>query len=217
MEINLLEKYPKSKRNIEKRNLEKNDEVRNIARKFGKEFFDGDRKYGYGGFSYNPKYWSEVVATFKDYWKIKPGDKILDVGCAKGFMLVDLLNAIPAMRVRGIDISEYAILNSHEDVRHLLEVGNAQELPFKDNSFDCVISINTVHNLEKDECANALREIQRVTKNGAFVTVDAYRSPEEKERMLAWNLTARTIMSVDDWVSFFEEAGYEGDYFWFIP
>ena len=79
MEINLLEKYPKSKRNIEKRNLEKNDEVRNIARKFGKEFFDGDRKYGYGGFSYNPKYWSEVVATFKDYWKIKPGDKILDV------------------------------------------------------------------------------------------------------------------------------------------
>lgn len=216
-EIDLLRNYPKTKRDPSARAEAKTEKDREVARKFGKDFFDGDRKNGYGGFKYDPKFWTPVCPDLIQHFHLSSTSSILDVGCAKGFMLVDLLNAIPSMRVRGIDISEYAILNSHEDVRHLLEVGNAQELPFKDNSFDCVISINTVHNLEKNECANALREIQRVTKNGAFVTVDAYRSPEEKERMLAWNLTARTIMSVDDWVSFFEEAGYEGDYFWFIP
>ena len=217
MEINLLEKYPKSKRNIEKRNLEKNDEVRNIARKFGKEFFDGDRKYGYGGFSYDPKYWSEVVATFKDYWKIKPGDKILDVGCAKGFMIYDFKRLIQGIKLKGVDISEYAIENSHPEIKNLLSVSDAKNLPFEDNSFDYVISINTIHNLEIDNCIKSIKEISRVSKKNSFITVDAFRNDEEKKRMYEWNLTAKTILSVDDWKSLFKKVNYKGDYYWFLP
>jgi ubiquinone/menaquinone biosynthesis C-methylase UbiE len=132
-------------------------------------------------------------------------------------MLHDLAELIPGITVKGVDISEYAIENTIEDMKDHVQVANATTLPFPDNSFDVVISINTVHNLERDECAKALREIQRVSRGNSFITVDAYRNDEEKERMYAWNLTAKTIMSVDEWVQFFDEIGYTGDYFWFIP
>ena len=216
-EIDLLRKYPKTKRDPAARAEGKTEQDRNIARKFGKDFFDGDRRNGYGGFKYDPKFWMPVCPDIIQHFHLSESSSVLDVGCAKGFMLVDLLKAIPNMRVGGVDISEYAVGHAHEDVRHLLQVADARELPFADNSFDCVISINTVHNLDRDECGCALREIQRVAKRGSFVTVDAYRTPEEKERMYAWNLTAKTIFSVEEWVKFFEEVGYEGDYFWFIP
>jgi len=142
---------------------------------------------------------------------------LLDVGCAKGFMLYDVREAVPGITVAGIDVSEYAIENGQAEVREFLSVADAKSLPFQDDSFDVVVSINTVHNLERDECALALQEIERVARQGAFVTVDAYRNDEEYERMMAWNLTAKTIMSVDDWVAFFNEVGYTGDYYWFIP
>jgi ubiquinone/menaquinone biosynthesis C-methylase UbiE len=96
-------------------------------------------------------------------------------------------------------------------------VANAMLLPYEDNSFDVVFSINTVHNLERDDCGRALQEIMRVSKGKAFITVDAYRNDIEKERMFAWNLTAKTIMHVDEWKAFFKEVGYTGDYYWFIP
>ena len=115
------------------------------------------------------------------------------------------------------EITDYAIANSMPTIRPYVEVANAKRLPYRDKSFDVVISINTIHNLNKKECGIALQEIERVSRKGAFITVDAYRNEEEKERMYAWNLTARTIMSVDGWIAFFKEAGYTGDYYWFIP
>jgi ubiquinone/menaquinone biosynthesis C-methylase UbiE len=139
------------------------------------------------------------------------------VGCAKGFMLYDLIKAIPNIYARGIDISNYAISNCLDSVKNIVEVADAKKIPFKDNSFDVVISINTVHNLEKDECGKALQEIERVSKGNSFITVDAYNDETEKERMFAWNLTGKTIMSVKDWKKFFDEVGYTGDYYWFIP
>jgi ubiquinone/menaquinone biosynthesis C-methylase UbiE len=132
-------------------------------------------------------------------------------------MLHDAAEMIPGIKLAGIDISAYAIDNAMEDVRPLVQVADARELPFADKSFDFVISVNTIHNLERAELAKALREIERVARKGAFVTVDAYRNEAERERMMAWNLTAKTIMSVDEWVEFFDECGYTGDYFWFIP
>jgi len=216
-EIDLLENYPKAKRNVEARGQEKTEADRAIARKFGKEFFDGDRSHGYGGFSYNPRFWSPVVPTFKEHFSLSSKSSLLDVGCAKGFMLHDIAEAIPGITLQGIDISEYAITNAIEDVKPNIQVADARELPFEDDSFDVVISINTVHNLEKDELAKALKEIERVSRGKSFITVDAYNSDEEKERMYAWNLTAKTIMSVDEWVKFFAEVGYSGDYYWFIP
>ena len=216
-EIDLLIKYPKAKRDLTKRLETKTEEVRLVARKFDKEFFDGERKFGYGGFSYNPMYWLEVVKDFCDYYHLNKGSKILDVGCAKGFMLYDFHKLNLNLDLYGIDISKYAIDNCVPEVKDKLQVANATKLPFEDNFFDLVISINTIHNLDKVECATALKEISRVSKKNAFLTVDAYRNNEEKQRMDAWNLTAKTIMSVDEWIKFFEENQYKGDYFWFIP
>lgn len=216
-EINLMEKYPRAKRDPEARAQEKTEEDRRIARQFGKEFFDGDRKHGYGGYNYNPRFWAEVVQDMIKHYNLKPGDKILDVGCGKGFMLYDFKQAMPGLIVKGIDISEYAIENAKEEVKEFVEVGNANNLSmYKDKEFDLVISITTVHNIPLDECKKCLKEIQRIGKN-AFITVDAWRNDEEKELMQAWNLTGLTYMHVNDWKKLFEEVGYTGDYYWFIP
>lgn len=216
-EIDLLVNYPKTKRNVEDRGQSKTEADRAIARRFDKEFFDGDRKHGYGGFNYLPRFWQPVIPTFRGHFRLATGSSVLDVGCAKGFMLHDMAELIPGITVKGVDVSEYAIANAIEDMKPHVQVADARKLPFPDKSFDVVIAINTIHNLEIEECAEALREIERVRRKGAFVTVDAYRTEEEKRRMYAWNLTARTIMSVDDWVAFFRKVGYTGDYYWFIP
>ena len=216
-EIDLLINYPKTKRDPSKRADAKTEEDRRIAREFGKEFFDGDRKNGYGGFNYMPRFWTPVIPTFVEHFGLDNSSSLLDVGCAKGFMLYDLKQALPEMTVRGIDISQYAIENGKEEVRDFLDVGNCLELPYEDNSYDTVISVTTVHNLEYDECGRALAEIERVSKGKSFITVDAYRDNEEKQRMNDWNLTAKTVLHVDEWRELFDKVGYTGDYYWFIP
>jgi ubiquinone/menaquinone biosynthesis C-methylase UbiE len=132
-------------------------------------------------------------------------------------MLYDIQQELPDIHLQGLDVSEYAIANAKPEVKEFLQVGNATELPFENNSFDTVISINTIHNLDKNECAIALQEIERVSRGKSFITVDAYRNDEERERMEAWNLTAKTMMHVDDWKKFFNDVGYTGDFYWFIP
>jgi len=216
-EINLLANYPRSKRNVEERGAVKTEADRELARQFGQAFFDGDRSHGYGGFNYHPRFWQPVVPTFQSHFGLTAQDSVLDIGCAKGFMLHDFAGLIPGLTVKGIDVSDYAITHALEDMRLHVAVGDARQLAFPDKSFDVVISINTIHNLDREECGKALREIERVARRGAFVTVDAYRDKAERERMFAWNLTARTIMSVDEWIAFFAEVGYSGDYYWFIP
>jgi len=216
-EIDLMKNYPRTKRDIKQRGKEKTNEDRRIAREFEKDFFDGDRRNGYGGFNYNPRFWQPVVPNFQSYYNLSKTSSLLDVGCAKGFMLHDFSEMIPGINVQGIDISNYAIQNSMESVKNKLQVADARELPFQDNSFDLVISITTVHNFEREDCIIALKEISRVSKGNAFITVDAYRNEEEKEAMLAWNLTAKTILHVDEWKELFLEAGYSSDYYWFMP
>ena len=215
-EINLLDLYPRSKRPIEERGKLVTEGDRKIARQFGKEYFDGERLYGYGGYSYHPRFWQATVKRFRDHYRLADAASLLDVGCAKGFMLHDFKELMPGLTIAGLDISEYVIEHAIETVRPYLRVGNAKKLPYEDKSFDLVISINTVHNLPLEECKQALREIQRVTRGYAFVTMDAWRNDEEKERMLKWNLTGLTYMHVDDWKTLFKEVGYRGDYYWFI-
>ena len=217
IEIDLLAKYPKSNRNVDERGAEKTDKDREIARKFGKEFFDGDRRNGYGGFNYNSKFWEPVVPDFQKHFSLNSKSSVLDVGCAKGFMIYDISRLIPGITVNGIDISDYAIENAIAEVKERVQVADARNLPYEDNSFDVIISINTVHNLEIEDCGKALQEIERVSRGKSFITVDAFRNEKEKERMFAWNLTGRTIMSTQDWKIFFDKVGYTGDYYWFIP
>lgn len=216
-EINLMANYPQTKRNLEERAAERTEEDRRIARQFGKEFFDGDRQTGYGGYHYNARFWQPVIPDFQKRYGLTADSKVLDVGCGKGFMLYDFTQLIPGITVAGIDISEYAITNAKEEVKPFLQVANARELPFDDNSFDLVISVTTIHNLLRDDCILGLQEIERVSKKHSFITVDAYHSEEEKRRMDMWNLTALTYMHADEWKDFFAEAGYTGDYYWFIP
>ena len=216
-EIDLLVNYPKAKRNIQERAAQKTEEDRAVARKFGKDFFDGDRKHGYGGFSYFSRFWQPVIPTFRAHFDLTPKSSLLDVGSAKGFMIHDLAEQIPGIKVKGVDISSYAIENTIEDMKPHVLVANATKLPFPDHSFDVVISVNTIHNLVREECGKALQEIERVSRGRSFITVDAYRNDAEKELMYAWNLTAKTIMHVDEWKKFFAEVGYTGDYYWFMP
>lgn len=216
-EIDILKDYPKVKRDITARLEAKTEESRAIGRKFDFNYFDGDRNHGYGGFRYSPRFWQPVIPTIIENYQIGSDSKVLDVGCAKGFFLFDLTLALPGIKVAGIDISSYAIQESLYQVKPFLRVGSAASLPYSDNEFDFVISVNTLHNLSREECALGLQEIERVTRGNSFITVDAYRNEEERVRMEAWNLTALTMMSVEEWKDFFLEVGYSGDFYWFIP
>jgi len=213
-EFNLLDLYPRAKRNLEKR-ARVSEENRMLARQFGKEYFDGNRDQGYGGYKYDGR-WKPIVRRFKAHYGLPGFAGILDVGCGKGFMLNDFHEFMPEAKLAGIDISEYAIANAKDEVSSYLKVGNARELPYPDNSFDLVISINTVHNLPLDGCKQAITEIQRVSCKHAFITMDAWRTDEERERLMKWNLTALTYMHVDEWKQLFDEVGYTSDYYWFI-
>jgi SAM-dependent methyltransferase len=216
-EIDILVNYPKVKRDLSARLVSKSEESRAIGRKFGFDYFDGDRNHGYGGFNYQQRFWQPVIPTIIENYQIDNSSVVLDVGCAKGFFLYDLKQELPRIFISGVDISEYSIENAKPEIKEYLQVANATKLPFIDNSFDFVISINTVHNLNREDCAISLQEIERVSRGNSFITVDAYRNDEEKARMEAWNLTALTMMAVDEWKEFFLEVGYTGDFYWFIP
>ena len=235
-EINLLDLYPKSRRPLVARGrvklagsgrlpLEKSgfqttadllvqQNLVRIARQFGREYFDGDRLYGYGGYFYNPKFWTKTARRLHEYYKLGHGARVLDVGCAKGFLLHDLKRQFPDLQVTGVDISSYACENAHPEVRSQLMVGDATSLPFPDNSFDLVVSINTVSNPPLAQCKQAIREIMRVAKNDAFITVHAWRTEEQKMNLTNWNLTAMTALHVDEWKAVLAEIWYTKDYYW---
>ena len=213
-EFNLLKSFPK----INREHLigTRTEENRTIARKFNKEFFDGERINGYGGYNYDGR-WIEVAKLIQKRYKLEPGDTLLDVGCAKGFLITDCYN-FSVIDAYGIDISEYAINNCINGFKPRLIIGDAKNLPYADKSFSCVISINTIHNLNLEDCKKAIREMIRVCKTPKkmFIQVDAFRNIDEYERMKSFNLTAKTILHVDDWLKLFKEVGYKGDYYFTI-
>jgi len=215
-EVNLLDVYPKSKRPIKGRAKSVTVEDRLVARRFGREYFDGTRNQGYGGYNYHPRFWQPVVKRMAKYYNLDKNSRVLDVGCGKGFMLHDFREIIKGITVAGIEISEYAVQNSLEDVKPFIQVGNAKKLPYADNTFDLVIAINCLHNLPIEDCFVAFQELERVSRKHKFVINDAYRNQKEKEKMLQWNLTGITYFSTKDWKNFFKLSGYTGDFYWFI-
>jgi ubiquinone/menaquinone biosynthesis C-methylase UbiE len=215
LEINLLNTHPVTKRDYDQRAKEKSGEIITIAKQFGKDFFDGDRKCGYGGYKYDGR-WKAVAQKMKDYYRLGEDCSILDIGCAKGFLLHDFKKLMPNCTVAGIDVSEYAIENAMPSVKPYLKVASAETLPYPDKSFDLVISINSIHNLSPEPLKAALKEVERVSREHSYVTVDAWRNEEERENLYKWVLTAETMMHVDDWRKLFDEVGYTGDYWWFI-
>jgi ubiquinone/menaquinone biosynthesis C-methylase UbiE len=214
-EINLLFTTQKTVRDYDKRAREKTPEIIRIAKEFGKEFFDGDRKCGYGGYKYDGR-WQAVAKTMRDYYKLPDDVAILDIGCGKGFLLHDFKELMPKCTIAGIDVSTYAIENAMDSVKPFLQVSSAERVPFPDKSFDLVISINSIHNLPPERLKTALREITRVSRGHSYITIDAWRNELERENLFKWVLTAETMMHVDDWKKLFAEVGYTGDYWWFI-
>lgn len=192
------------------------DADRVIAKRFGREYFDGTRDQGYGGYRYNPRFWRGVAEDLRDAYGIGAGTRVLDVGCAKGFLLHDLRQVTPGVEVFGLDVSKYAILNSMEDVRPRLVRGTAERLPFPDHAFDVVLCINTIHNLPLDLCKQAVREIERVKKPGghSYIQVDSWLSEQQRIDFLNWQLTAQTFFAPEEWRALFSACGYTGDYFW---
>lgn len=211
-ELNLLSRYPKGKRNTQLR-LDKKAENKILASQFGREYFDGTREQGYGGYVYDGR-WIPIAQDIVAEYGLRPGDRVLDVGCAKGFLVKDLMNVLPGLEVFGLDVSDYALMNCENEVIGRLHRGSASALPFPDSSFDLVLSINTIHNLDVSGCLKALREIKRVSKRHCFVQVDSYRSEDERSAFLDWVLTAKTHGTPDFWETLFLEADYTGDYFW---
>ena len=212
-EVDLLRALPKSKRDVNARAKAKNPEVIKISRQFGQEYFDGPRDYGYGGYRYDGR-WVPVAKDIVAHFNLKPGMRVLDVGAAKGFLVKDLMSVCPGLEAFGLDISEYAVTHCEPEVVGRLHVGNALRLPFPDKSFDCVLSINAIHNFERDGVVQALREIERVSRGGSFVQVDSYYDEEQKKLFLDWVLTAYFHDYPDKWIEIFKEAGYKGDYYW---
>jgi SAM-dependent methyltransferase len=213
-EINLLKRYPSEKRNVLAR-LAHKAENREIALEFGREYFDGTREQGYGGYYYDGR-WISIAQDIIRHYNLKPGHRILDIGCAKGFLVRDLMMVCPGLEAFGVDISSYAVEHCDSEVVGRIHLGNAKSVPFPDKSFDVVLSINTIHNLERNDCIAALREIKRLSTIGSYIQVDAYRSLLEKQFFEDWMLTAKTYGTPEDWVEIMQEAGYSGDYYWTI-
>jgi ubiquinone/menaquinone biosynthesis C-methylase UbiE len=214
-EVNLLGRLPKTKRNIEKRHQAQTSENIAIARRYGQEYFDGPREVGYGGYRYDGR-WIPIAEDMVRHFGLKHGDRVLDVGCAKGFLVHDLMEVCPGLEAFGVDISEYALMHCLPEVVGRLHLASADKLPFAANSFDAVISLNTIHNLERVRAIAAVREIERLAPGKAFIQVDSYRTPAQRELFLSWVLTARFHDYPSGWLKLFAEAGYSGDYYWTV-
>jgi SAM-dependent methyltransferase len=217
MEVDLLRALPKSNRNVQKRRDAKSAEVIAVSKQFGQMYFDGPREYGYGGYRYDGR-WLPVARDVVAHFGLKPGMRVLDIGCAKGFLVKDLMQVCPGLEAFGIDVSEYALMNCEPETVGRLHLGNATTLPFPNASFDAVLSINTIHNLDEAGCVAALKEMMRVSRHPgkAFVQVDAFRTPAEKEHFESWCLTALTYLSPEEWITLFAAASYTGDYYWTV-
>jgi len=214
-EVNLLARLPKAKRNIQKRASTKDPAVIAISKQYGQMYFDGPRDYGYGGYRYDGR-WIPVAEDIVTHFNLKAGDRVLDVGCGKGFLVKDLMKVCPGLEAFGLDISLYALMNCEREVVGRLHSGTAEQLPFPDRSFDCVLSLNTVHNFPRPRAISVMQEIQRVSGGQAFVQVDSYHTPEQKEIFESWVLTAEFHDYPAGWIKLFQEAGYTGGYYWTI-
>lgn len=182
-----------------------------IACRFGPEYWDGERKYGYGGYRYDGR-WRPIAEKMAEHYGLKAGDRVLDVGCGKAFLLYELTQVVPGLIAYGLDISAYAIANAMPSLKSNLTVGTSSSLPFPGQYFDFVFSINTLHNLHCKDLEKSLKEIVRVMKDKAYIVAESYRNEEEKVNLLYWQITCKSFLSHDDWAWWFEKTGYTGDY-----
>ena len=183
-----------------------------LAKKWDFDYWDGDRRINYGGYRYLEGRWEKVARAMVEHYGLKAGDRVLDVGCGKGFLMYDFTKVVPGIEMFGIDISDYAIRNGKEEVRDRMHVGTAAALPFADHSFDFVYSLTTLHNLHNYDLDKALREIERVGRKYKYVCVESYRTEVEKANLLYWQVTCEAFCTPEEWAWWFKTTGYSGDH-----
>ena len=186
-------------------------EAAKVAKQFGFDYWDGDRKFGFGGYNYDGR-WRSVATAMVTHYQLTAGDRILDIGCGKAFLLYEFTQILPGVEVCGIDISQYAIENAKSEVQPFLHVASATGLPFEEGSFDLVVSINTIHNLYCNDLDLSFREIERVGKKKKYIVVESYRNEAEKANLLYWQLTCESFYTPQEWAWWFRHCGYTGDH-----
>ena len=183
-----------------------------LAKKFDFDYWDGDRRICYGGYKYIPGRWANVAEKLIEFYSLDSNSKVLDIGCGKGYLLFEMIKLIPNLEIYGLDFSKYAIANSKKEISDKLIFGNANNLPFENNYFDLVISINTLHCLKCADLEKSLIEMQRVSKKYKYLCVESYRNEEEKANLLYWQVTCEAFHDPDSWQWWFQKTGYNGDY-----
>ncbi|MEM6750326.1 MAG: class I SAM-dependent methyltransferase [Planctomycetota bacterium] len=183
-----------------------------LAKRYDFDYWDGDRRVNYGGYRYMPGRWLKVAEAMRDHYGLKAGDKVLDIGAGKGFLMHDLTLAAPGIEVVGVDISSYAIANAKAEARPRIARAHAMRLPFADDTFDFVFSLTTLHNLPNYELDAALREMERVGKGPKYLCVESYRNESEKANLLYWQVTCEAFCSPEEWDWWFRTTGYAGDH-----
>ena len=183
-----------------------------IAKQYEEDYWDGDRRYGYGGYEYIPGRWKTVAEALIKNYNLKSDSKVLDVGCGKGFLLYEMKLLLPKLDVKGIDVSEHGLRNAKKEVKPFLNKHKAQDsLPFKDNEFDLVISLGTLHNLRLFDLEKSLKEIERVGRQG-YIMLESYRNEQELFNLQCWALTAESFFDEEEWVWLYRHFNYTGDY-----
>ena len=201
-----------TKRNYLQRMI--NDKVKciEVAKKYGKDYWDGKRSFGYGGYKYIPGRWKPVAEKLIETYNLSSFSKILDVGCGKGFLLYEIQKLLPEIELFGFDISSYGIQHAKDEIKKNLTLHKAQEkFKYQDQEFDLVISLGTLHNLKLSELSLALSEISRVGKK-QYVMVESYRNSQELFNLQCWALTAEMFLDNKEWIWLFNHFKYKGDY-----
>ncbi len=182
-----------------------------VSKRLGKDYWDGERKYGYGGYKYDGR-WKRMAEELVKYYNLKNGERVLDIGCGKGYLLYELKLLLPGLEIIGLDLSKYALDNSKEEIREYLHLGTACKLDYPDKYFDLIISLNTLHYLYIFELKQALLEISRACRKNSYIVVESYRNEYEKANLLNWQLTCECFFTPQEWEWLFKEFGYKGDY-----
>ena len=204
--------HQSTQRNYLSRMVDDKVQCMKVAKQYGTDYWDGDRRYGYGGYQYIPGRWKLVAESLINTYNLKAGSKVLDVGCGKGFLLHEMLLLEPGLQVCGFDISEYSISCASDLIKPHLFVHQAQSTyPFADQEFDLVISLGTLHNLRLFDLKTALSEIERVGQH-AYVMVESYRNEQEMFNLECWALTAESLFETNEWIWLYSHFGYNGDY-----